>query len=213
VLGYLAFIVFVLLVTLWGYSAMFGMADAAWARGTATFGDGFAAFRSRAGAVVVAGIGVCGLAIAALILAIPTLFIALLALPLVTMYVMPSVISGRRGGFEAIAESFRLVRRYLGPSVIAILVLLAIWYGLSFIGAIFIFPLEFSVLPQGSDTMPHMPPIALAVVCGVGYLISILLSMAYSGFFALAIVGLYRDLAAREGMLPASADPLASAFT
>lgn len=189
-------------LTLWGYTAMFGMADAAWARGTATFADGFAAFRTRAGAVIVAGIGVFGLAIAALILAIPTLFIALLALPLVTMYVMPSVVSGRHGGFEAIGESFRLVRRFFGPSIVAILVLVAIWYGISFVGAFFVMPLEFAVMPQGSDTMPRMPPLGLAVFCGIGYLLSILVSMAYSGFFALAMVGLYRDLAPRTAASP-----------
>ena len=202
VASYLLFVALVLVATLWGYTAMFGMADAAWERGTATFGDGFAAFRSRAGAVIVAGIGIFGLAIAAVILAIPTLLISLLALPLLAMYVMPSVVSGRRGGFEAIGESFRLVRRFFGPSIITMLVLLAIWYGISFVGAFFILPLEFAVMPQGADTMPRMPPIGLAVFCGIGYLLSIVASMVYSGFFALAIVGLYRDLAPRAAASP-----------
>lgn len=202
VVSYLLFVALVIAVTLWGYTAMFGMADAAWERGTATFGDGFAAFRSRAGAVIVAAIGIFGLAIAAVILAIPTLLISLLALPVFTMYVMPSVISGRRGGFEAIGESFRLVRRFFGPSVITILVLLAIWYGISFVGGFFILPLEFAMMPLGADTTPRMPPVGLAVFCGIGYVLSVLASMIYSGFFALSIVGLYRDLAPRAAASP-----------
>ncbi|MDB5072570.1 MAG: hypothetical protein JWM87_3681 [Candidatus Eremiobacteraeota bacterium] len=202
VVSYFGFVALVLVVTLWGYTAMFGMAGAAWERGTATFGDGFAAFRSRGGAVIVAAIGVFGLAIAAVILAIPTLLVSLLALPLLVMYVMPSVISGGRGGFEAIGESVRLVRRFFGPSVITLLVLLAIWYGISFVGAFFILPLEFAVMPQGADVMPRMPPIGLAVFSGIGYVLSILASMAYSGFFALAVVGLYRDLAPRAAASP-----------
>lgn len=202
VVSYLVFVALVLVATLWGYTAMFGMADAAWERGTTTFGDGFAAFRSRGGAVIVAAIGITGLAIAAFILAIPTLLISLLALPLLTMYVMPAVVGGRRGGFEAIGESMRLVRRFFGPSIITMLVLLAIWYGISFIGAFFILPLEFAVMPQGADTTPRMPPLGLAVFCGIGYLLSIGASMVYSGFFALAIVGLYRDLAPREAVSP-----------
>ncbi len=202
VFSYLAAVLVALAVTLWGYVAMFGMADAAWERGTATFADGFAAFRARAGAVLVAWIGLVGLAIVALILSIPTLFIALLAFPVVTMYVLPSVVSGGRGGFEAIGESWQLVRRYPGQSIIAFLVLVAIWYGISFVGAIFILPVEFSVMPRGSETMPHMPPVPLLAFGGVGYFISIALSMAYSGFFALALTGLYRDLAPRPVIQP-----------
>jgi hypothetical protein len=202
VVSYLLFVVLVLVATLWGYTAMFGMADAAWERGTTTFGDGFAAFRSRAGAVIVAAIGITGLAIAAFILAIPTLLISLLALPLFTMYVMPAVVGGRRGGFEAVGESMRLVRRFFGPSIITMLVLVAIWYGISFVGAFFILPVEFAVMPQGADTMPRMPPVGLLVFSGLGYLLTTLVSMAYSGFFALAIVGLYRDLAPRPAASP-----------
>ena len=43
-----------------GYVVMFGMAESAWERGTATFADGFAAFRARAGAALVAWLGLVG---------------------------------------------------------------------------------------------------------------------------------------------------------
>ncbi|MBV8644423.1 MAG: hypothetical protein JO225_10960, partial [Candidatus Eremiobacteraeota bacterium] len=40
-----------------------------------------------------------------LLLAIPTLGIALIALPLFTMYVIPAVVSGGHDGYTAIGES------------------------------------------------------------------------------------------------------------
>ena len=199
VAGYLVFMVLVLVLTLWAYTAMFGMADAAWERGMATFGDGFAAFRTRSGAVIVASIGMFGLALAALIL---TLGLGLLVFPLAVMYVMPAVVAGGRGGFEAIGESFRLVRRFFVPSLVSILVLIAIWYGISFLGAFAILPLEFAILPRGSETMPRMPPIPLVVASGIGYLVTTVVSTAYTGFFAVALTGLYRDLAPRETASP-----------
>ena len=194
VLGYLVFIVVAIVLSLWGYVAMFGMADAAWTRGTATFADGFAAFRERGGATFVAWIGMFLLAICALILTLPTLGLALLAFPLAIMYVMPSVVVGRRGGFEAIGESFRLVRRFFGQSAITALVLLAIAYGISMIGGFAIFPVEMAALPQGSQTELRVPPIPLLLGGGLGYLVSIVASTAYYGFVATMLVGMYRDL-------------------
>jgi hypothetical protein len=202
VLGYLVFIVIAIVLSLWAYVAMFGMADAAWTRGTATFADGFAAFRERAGATFVAWIGIALLAICALILTLPTLGLALLAFPLAIMYVMPSVVVGRRGGFEAIGESFRLVRRYFGQSAITALVLLAIAYGISMVGGFAIFPVEMAAFPTGSQTEFRMPPIPLLVGGGLGYLISIVASTAYYGFVATMLVGMYRDLVAQPEPVP-----------
>jgi hypothetical protein len=68
VVSYLALVVAMLVVGLWSFAAMYGMADAAWAKGTTTFGDGFTAFRTRSGALIVAFIGMTGVAIAAFIL-------------------------------------------------------------------------------------------------------------------------------------------------
>jgi hypothetical protein len=191
-------------LSIWAYAAMFGMADAAWAHGTTTFADGNAAFRSRGGAFLVAFIGLIGVAIVALILALPTLFIALLALPLFTMYVLPAAVGGGRGGFDAIGESFRLVRRFFLPSLIACVVLFGISYGIGFIAAIPIVPLELAIMPSAGETMPHMPPLSLLVLGVIGYLIAIVLQLAYTGFYAIAIVGLYRSLVAQPPAATAS---------
>ncbi len=181
-------------LSLWAYAAMFGMADAAWERGTATIADGNAAFRARGGALLVAVIGLIGVGIVALILALPTLFIALLAFPLFTMYVIPAVVSGRRGGFEAIGDSFRLVRAFFLPSLIAFVVLFGISYGISFIGAIPIVPLELATMPGAGETAMRIPSIPLIIFGGIGYLVAIALQLAYAGFYAIALVGLYRSL-------------------
>lgn len=202
VLGYCAFLVLAVLVSLWAYVAMFGMADAAWTRGTATFADGFAAFRTRGLATFVAWIGIFGLALAALILALPTLGISLLALPVFAMYVMPSVIAGGRGGFEAIGESFRLVRRFFGQSAITMLILLAIAYGISMIGGIALYPVETSAIQPGGTSF-HVPPFPLLFGGGLVYLLSLIVTTAYYGFVATVLVGMYRDLVSQPEPIPA----------
>jgi hypothetical protein len=199
---YLVVIGAALVLSVWAYAATFGMADAMWERGTATFADGNAAFRARGGALVVACIGLIGLTFVALILALPTLFISLLALALFTMYVLPSVVSGRRAGFDAISESFRLVRYNFATSAITAVVLYAISYGISFLGLIPIIALDFSILPTSSDAMPQMPPIPLLVLAAGGYLLTLVASLAYAGFYAVAITGLYRSLIARGAPVP-----------
>jgi hypothetical protein len=200
---YIVLCVGIVALSLWAYAAMFGMADAAWERGTATFADGNAAFRSRGGALLLALIGLLGVGIVALILALPTLLIALLAFPLFTMYVLPAVVGGRRGGFEAIGDSFRLVRAFFLPSLIAFVVLFGISYGISFIGAIPIIPLELAMLPSAGQTTPNLPSIPLLIFGGVGYLIAIALQLAYAGFYAIALVGMYRSLTAQPSAAPA----------
>jgi hypothetical protein len=201
VLGILVFTIVAVLLGLWGATAMYGMADAVWTRGSATLADGNAAFAARFGAVIVACVGLIGVFFVAMILALPTLGLALLALPLVTMYVFPAVVSGHRGGFEAIGESFQLVRRFFVPSALTLLILYAIAYGLGLIGSVGIIPLEFSMMGSKGD-VPVLPPIPLLVVCGVFYLGSLVISVIYSGFQALALVGLYRELVARPDLAP-----------
>ena len=205
--AYLLFIAFVVVLSLWANVAMYGMADAVWARGTTTLGDGMRAFRERGGSALVATIGYVGLTLAALILALPTLGLAILALPFVTMYVFPSVVSGGRGGFEAIAESFRLVRNYLGQSIIVYLVLYAIAYGISLLMICAIIPLEFAVIPIGGGPDPafRAPSIPLAVFSGGVWLVTIGALIAYNGFHTIALVGMYRDLIAQPPRLPAAA--------
>jgi len=197
VLGYLGLIVLIIVVSLWVNAAMFGMADAVWARGTTTFADGFAAFRTRSGALFVAGIGLVGVALAALFLALPTLFLSFLAFPLVTMYVLPSVVGGGRGGFAAVGESFRLVRDFFGVSAISCLVLAGIQYGVSMLSSFAIVPLEFSMIPTTPDGPPHMPPIWLLGTSGMFFLLGMLAAFAYGGYHTIAVVGLYRSLRAQ----------------
>jgi hypothetical protein len=200
---YIVLCVGVAALSLWAYGAMFGMADAAWERGTATLADGNAAFRTRGGALLVAVIGLLGVGIVALILALPTLFISLLAFPLFTMYVLPAAVVGRRGGFEAIGESFRLVRRFFLPSLIAFVVLFGISYGISFIGAIPIIPLELAMMPGAGETTMHVPSIPLIIFGSIGYIVAIVLQLAYAGFYAIALVGLYRSLVVPPPVPPA----------
>jgi hypothetical protein len=208
--GYLALIGLGFVAFWWAYVAMFGMADAAWSRGTTSLADGFAAFRRSAWRSLAAFIGMVGLVILALILAIPTLCLSLLALPIVTMYVLPAVVSGGRGGFEAIAESFRLVRRFFVPSLITVLVLLGIQYAIGMIGGFGLIPLQVAAMPSGSNTTALvMPPIPLIFASGLIYLISLVAGLAYSGFYAIAVVGMYRNLASQ----PAAAPPAGAAVT
>jgi hypothetical protein len=103
--GYLICLVLFALAALAATAATYGMADAAWERGTATFANGVAALGTRTGALFVATIGFVAAVVVVLILLIPTL------------------------GLEAFRESWRLVRRHLGTSAIAILILLAIGPG------------------------------------------------------------------------------------
>lgn len=196
-LGTIVLIVVGLVLGLWSQTAMYGMADAAWTRGTTSLGDGFAAFRTRGGAVFVAWIGVFLLSIVALILFIPTLSLSVIALSFVTMYVFPAAVAGGQGGFEAVGESFRLIRRFFGPSIITWLVLYAIQYGISLVLIVGIVPAEFAAMPTGPDSIPRIPPIPLLAFGGLSYIVGLVLLLAYSGFLATVQVGMYHTLRAQ----------------
>jgi hypothetical protein len=192
--GYVLFLAFAIFAAIWATVAMFGMADAVWARGSTTLADGMAAFGARGGAAIAATVGFCGLLVVALVLMLPTLGLSVLALPFATMYMYPAVVTGRVGGFESIRESFQLVRRFFGASVVVYLVLYAIQYGISLVMIVAIVPLEFSTIPLGSDTQVRMPPIPLLGFSGAVYAATLLALIAYNGFHSLALVGMYRDL-------------------
>lgn len=197
IVGSLVLLVLVVLLGLWSQIAMYAMADAAWARGSTTFADGFAAFWSRGSAVFVSWIGVIGVALLAFILLLPTLGLSIIALTFVTMYVLPAAIVGRRGGFEAVGESFRLIRRFFVPSLVTWLALYAIQYALSFLMYGAIVPLQFSMASTGSSTTLQMPQVPLLVFSGAGGIVTVLVLLAYAGFSAIVLVGLYRDLTAQ----------------
>ena len=209
--AYLLFAVVALPAAWWAVLAQYGMADAVWLRGTTGLREGTAAFRARWAPSFVAVLGLTGLAIAALILALPTLGIALLALPLFTMYVVPSVVGGGRRGFAAISESFRLVRRFFLPSLIVLLVLFAIQFGIGMIGGIGMYPLEFSLLSSsGKDAALQLPPLPLLVFAALFYLASLVAGIAYSGFYAIALTGMYRALAAQPQAPPPAGEIVAT---
>jgi hypothetical protein len=100
-----------------------GMAGAAWARGTTTLADGFAAFQEDAGRILITGLGLIVLAVVALVLAIPTLGIAFLAFYLFTLYAFPSAIVGKASGFNSITESFRItIARFVPTLILGIII-------------------------------------------------------------------------------------------
>ncbi len=200
--GYLICLVLFAVAALAATAATYGMANAAWERGTATFADGMAAAATRSGALFVAAIGFFGAAIVMLILLIPTLGIAMLALPVVTMYVFPAVVCGGYGGFEAFGESWRLVRRYLGTSAIAVLILLAMQYLITLVMYAGILPLEFGIgAAGGSPSAPNLgAAVPLLVLLGIVLLVTMALLFAFAGYHTLAIVGLYRWLRERASV-------------
>ena len=189
-------------VSLYSVAASYGMADAAWSRGTTTLADGWAAFRRRSGALSVAGLAVFGVALAALLLALPTLGLSLFAFPLVTLYVVPSVVAGGRGGFAAVGESFRLVRRSLGRSVVVLLVQITISYVLVYLAELAILPVIFSMVQPGPETAllpPSRGSVAAGVLFGTAYILGVL---GLGGFYAIVLVGFYRWLRAEAPAAP-----------
>lgn len=191
------------LALLASHVAVFGMADAAWRRGTATFADGIAAVRRHFGAMLVAAVGFVGVGIAAVILVLPTLGLAMIALPLFTMYVSPSVVAGGRGGFEAFGESFRLVRRCFGTSAIALLILLALQYVVSLVMYPVILPFDFMMLDNKNGHVPQISPAMFVVGGVVGVVVGVALYALY-GFRAIALIGLYHAARERAAMVGAS---------
>jgi len=208
--GYVVMLLVVLAVAVVATDATFGMADAVWVKGTTSLGDGMRSARARFGATCVAFVGYIGLAIAALFLLIPTLGLALLAFPIVTMYALPAVVSGGFGGFAAFGESWRLVRRYFGISAIACLILIALQYVISLALYVLIVPIEIGMALAGNgQATPSLLVIGvLAVVLLVASLVMLVILYAYHAYYTLALVGLYRWLRARAAAEDAAASPL-----
>jgi hypothetical protein len=202
-LGLLVVFVVIVAAGVWSEAAMFGMADAVWVKGTTTFGDGFAAFERRGVALLLAGVGIVGLVIVAFILALPTLGLAFIALPLFTMYVIPSVVTGGRDGFTAIGESFRLVQRFFGASAIVLLVLIAIQYGISMVASVPLYVFQFATLTtMESHKGGVVPALGALVLIGVWFVFAMIVLLAYKGYYTIAIVGLYRSLFAPPAVPP-----------
>jgi len=198
-IGWLLIVLYSILALL----ATFAMADALWTRGSTSIGEGFRVALARFWPAIGAFIGIFGLTLAAFVLALPTLGLSLLALLVFTMYVLPAVVGGRRGGFAAIGESFRLVRGYLGASALTVLVVIAMQYAIVLLFTPLTFLafglLGFPITPTSAATPPptlQLPPTPMLVGAGTIFFIAMACLYAYYGFYALVIGGLYRSLRA-----------------
>ncbi len=110
-----------------------GMADAAWRTGRATFADGFGAFRSEGGHVLVAMIGLVVLGLAAALLAPYTLSLSFAVYVFGCIFTMPAAVVGERPGLLAIGESFRLAVTRPVTTLVTTVAIVAIAAGMSFV--------------------------------------------------------------------------------
>lgn len=105
-----------------------GMAGAAWSRGSATLGDGVAAFKRDGVQVLLALLLLFLIGLIAAALVEPTFGISLLAYMIFMIYTMPAVVVGDRPAQEALIDSIRLAARNFGVTLglVALIVALAI---------------------------------------------------------------------------------------
>jgi hypothetical protein len=147
-----------------------GMAGAAWQRGTTTLADGTAAFKEDAGRILITAVGLIVLACIAVVLSIPTIGIAFLAYYLFTLYAFPAAIVGNRPGFESIMESFRITIARFVPTLILGVIIFAMSFVATIIGALL-----------------HIVPFLGPIVAGV-------LTQIVVAFATLVVVGEYLNL-------------------
>ncbi len=181
------------------FAGLYGLAAAAWTRGTATAADFWRAAGTRFWPICASIVGFIGLGIVAVLLVIPTLGVAFLALPLFTVFVFPAVVAGQRGGFAAIGESIRLVRANLLTSVLTVVLLYAVNYIGSFIVFPFILPLQISFMTDASAShgmfvMPAAWQIELAVF---GYFLTTIITIGVFAFGSIVQTGMYLTLRER----------------
>jgi hypothetical protein len=147
-----------------------GMAGAAWQRGTTTLADGFAAFQEDAGRIIITAVGLIVLACFAVVLSIPTIGIAFLAYYLFTLYAFPAAIVGNRPGFESILESFRITMARFVPTLILGVIIFAMSFVATIVGALL-----------------HFVPFLGPIVAGI-------LTQIVVAFATLVVVGEYLNL-------------------
>jgi hypothetical protein len=181
------------------FAGLYGLAAAAWTRGTATAADFWRAAGTRFWPTCASIVGFIGLGILAVLLVIPTLGVAFLALPLFTVFVFPAVVAGGRGGFAAIGESIRLVRANLLTSVLTVVLLYAVNYLGSFIVFPFIVPLQLSFMSSASEShgtfvLPAAWQVELAVF---GYFLTTIITVGVFAFGSIVQTGMYLTLRER----------------
>ena len=147
-----------------------GMAGAAWQRGTTTLADGAESFREDAGHVLMAMIIMIVVGIIAAILAPFTLGLSVLAFLLFFIYTMPAAVVGNRPGMEAVQESFQMVMRAFGTTIVIVLLIFIIGLIAGFIG------------------------VALHAIPYIGPIIGQVLQMIVVAYSTLVIVGEYLKL-------------------
>lgn len=105
-----------------------GMAGAAWARGTATLADGFAAFKREGLQVLLAIVLLFLIGLVAAALVVPTFGISMLAYMLFMIYTMPAVVVGDRPAQDALVDSIRLAAQNFGVTLalVVLIVILAV---------------------------------------------------------------------------------------
>jgi hypothetical protein len=149
---------------------------------------------ARLGASIVAGIGLIGLSIVAVIVAIPTLGASFLAMIVFTMYALSAVVGGGRGGIDAIAESFRLALRYFGASAITSLVLYAVQYAAQFAVFPAIMVIWLSTLSTAISGQKAAVMIVGLSLAGVLFVLGQAVMLAAYSYHALMLCGLYRSM-------------------
>lgn len=147
-----------------------GMAGAAWMRGSTTLADGMAAFQNDAGRILLTALALIVLACAAVLLSIPTFFLALLAFYLFTLYAFPAAIVGGRPAIAAITESFQITIARFVPTLILGIIIFAI-----------------SLVARIIDSVLHFVPFVGPIVGGV-------LMQIVVAFATLVVVGEYLNL-------------------
>jgi hypothetical protein len=171
-------VIAIVLVSLVGYMATVafttGMAAAAWRNGTTTIADGVSAFRRDGRHVAVATLGLVGIAIVAVILAVPTLLLSVFAAVVMFMYVMPAAVVDDMPGFAAIAVSFRIAKRRFGVSLL-------IAVGIAALQA---------VVGVVSGALAHIP--------FLGPVVQAILDQAAVAFATVVVVGEYINLRSAE---------------
>ncbi len=178
VLANLPPVIAIVLVSLVGYVATVvfttGMAAAAWRNGMTTIADGTSAFRRDGGHVAVATLGLIGIAIVAVILAVPTLLLSIFAAVVFFMYVMPAAVVDDLPGFAAIAMSFRIAKRRFGVSVLIAVGIAALQTAVGVV----------------SGALAHIP--------FLGPVVQAILDQAAVAFATIVVVGEYINLRSAE---------------
>jgi hypothetical protein len=130
-----------------------GMADAAWRTGRAGIGDGTRAFRRDAGHVLAAMLVLFALGFVAATLAPFTFGLSLAAYLFFFIYTMAAAVVGERPGPSAIRESVDIAFRRPLPTLLTVLGVLVIAFGMGAVaslldGAVLVGPLLAQVVVQ-----------------------------------------------------------------